>query len=53
MNKNHLGLNIKLLTQHLDVYAKDEFYVETINSIIETNNLMQFDLTNQYFVNSL
>ena len=52
MNKNNLGLNIKLLTQHLDVYAKDEFYVETINSIIETNNLMQFDLTNQYFVNS-
>ena len=52
MNKNNLGLNIKLLTQQLDVYAKDEFYVETINSIIETNNLMQFDLTNQYFVNS-
>jgi flagellum-specific peptidoglycan hydrolase FlgJ len=52
MNKNNLGLNIKLLTQHLDVYAKDELYVETINSIIETNNLMQFDLTNQYFVNS-
>jgi len=52
MNKNNLGLNIKLLTQHLDVYAKDEFYVETINSIIETNNLMQFDLTSQYFVNS-
>ena len=52
MNRNNLGLNIKLLTQHLDVYAKDEFYVETINSIIETNNLMQFDLTNQYFVNS-
>ena len=52
MNKKNIGLNIKLLTQHLDVYAKDEFYVETINSIIETNNLMQFDLTNQYFVNS-
>ena len=52
MNKNNLGLNVKLLTQHLDAYAKDEFYVETINSIIETNNLMQFDLTNQYFVNS-
>ena len=52
MNKNNLGLDIKLLTQHLDVYAKDEFYVETINSIIETNNLMQFDLTNQYFINS-
>jgi len=52
MNKKNIGLNVKLLTQHLDVYAKDEFYVETINSIIETNNLMQFDLTNQYFVNS-
>ena len=52
MNKNNLGLNIKLLTQHLDVYAEDEFYVETLNSIIETNNLMQFDSTNQYFVNS-
>ena len=53
MNKNNLGLNVKLLTQHLDAYAKDEFYVETINSIIETNNFIQFDLTNQYFVNSL
>ena len=52
MNKKNIGLNVKLLTQHLDVYAKDEFYVETINSIIETNNLMQFDLTNQYFLNS-
>ena len=52
MNKKNIGLNVKLLMQHLDVYAKDEFYVETINSIIETNNLMQFDLTNQYFVNS-
>ena len=52
MNKNNQGLNVKLLTQHLDVYAKDEFYVETINSIIETNNFTQFDLTNQYFVNS-
>ena len=52
MNKNNLGLNIKLLTQQLDVYAKDEFYVETINSIIETNNFMQFDFTNQFFVNS-
>ena len=52
MNKNNLGLNIKLLTQQLDVYAEDELYVETINSIIETNNLMQFDSTNQYFVNS-
>ena len=27
-------------------------YVETINSIIETNNFMQFDLTNQFIVNS-
>jgi len=52
MNKNNQGLNVKLLTQHLDVYAEDEFYVETINSIIETNNFMQFDLTNQFIVNS-
>ena len=52
MNKKNIGLNVKLLTQHLDAYAKDKFYVKTINSIIETNNLMQFDLTNQYFVNS-
>jgi len=52
MNKNNLGLNIKLLTQHLDVYAKDEFYVETINSIIETNNFIQFDLENQFIINS-
>ena len=52
MNTNNVGFNVKLLTQHLDVYAEDEFYVETINSIIETNNFMQFDLTNQYFINS-
>ena len=52
MSKNNLGFNVKLLTQQLDVYAKDEFYVETINSIIETNNFTQFDLTNQFFVNS-
>jgi len=52
MNKNNLGLNIKLLTECLDVYAKDEFYVETINSIIETNNFTQFDLKNHFFVNS-
>ena len=52
MNTNNLGLNVKLLTQHLDVYAKDELYVETINSIIETNNFTQFDLINQFFVNS-
>jgi len=38
---NHF--NIKILTQTLDVYAEDESYVDTINSIIKSNNLNQFN----------
>jgi len=52
ININNLDSEVKLLTQHLDVYAEDESYVRTINSIIETNNFTQFDLINHFFVSS-
>ena len=38
INQNDLNQYIKLLTQTLDVYAEDESYVKTINSIIDSNN---------------
>ena len=41
--------NIKILTSSLDVYAEDEYYVNTINNIIDSSNLNQFNL----IVNSL
>jgi len=44
INKKNLLINIKLLTQTLDVYAEDEFYVDTINSIIDSNKFNQFDI---------
>lgn len=44
--------NIKILTNALDVYAEDESYVETINKIIDSNNLNQFDLSLNIFLKS-
>ena len=44
--------NIKILTNALDVYAEDESYVETINLIIDSNKLNQFDLDFRFFINS-
>ena len=44
--------NIKILTNALDVYAEDESYVETINKIIDSNNLNQFDLSLNVFLKS-
>ena len=44
--------NIKILTNALDVYAEDESYVETINKIIDSNNLSQFDLSLNFFLKS-
>ena len=44
--------SIKSLTQALHVYAEDKSYVKTINSIIDSNNLTQFDLINLSFTNS-
>ena len=35
--------NIKMLTSSLNVYAEDKSYVDTINKIIDSNNLNQFD----------
>jgi len=52
IKKEDLYRSINILTQTLDVYAKDELYVETINSIIETNNFFQFDIENRLFINS-
>ena len=44
--------NIKILTNALDVYAEDKSYVETINKIIDSNNLNQFDLIEKGFFSS-
>ena len=44
--------NIKIWTNSLDVYAEDESYVDTINKIIDTNNLNQFDSNLKIFFNS-
>ena len=49
---NEDNLDIKLLTQALDVYAEDKSYVDTINSIIDTNEFTQFDLRSYIFTSS-
>ena len=46
------NLDIKLLTNALDVYAEDKSYVDTINSVIDTNKLTQFDLRSYIFTSS-
>ena len=38
--------NISLLVGTLDNYAEDNKYVDTINAIIKSNNLTQFDIIN-------
>ena len=50
MNKK--DIDIKLLTEKLDVYAEDKFYVDTINKIIDSNNFTQFDLIGNIFTSS-
>ena len=50
MNKK--DIDIKLLTETLDVYAEDKFYVDTINKIIDSNNFTQFDLIGNIFTSS-
>ena len=52
LKNNSSIVNIKLLTQTLDVYAEDENYVNTINSIIRTNKLIQFDHNFNSFIKS-
>ena len=49
---NEDNLDIKLLTKALDVYAEDKSYVDTINSIIDTNKFTQFDLRSYIFTSS-
>ena len=51
-NNINNDFNIKILTQALDVYAEDESYVNTINSIIDSNNLNQFNLSPDSFIRS-
>ena len=51
-SNNNLEYNIKKLTKTLSVYAQDKLYVDTINSIIDSNNLIQFDLKFYNFTNS-
>ena len=51
-NQMNNNFNIKMLTKTLDVYAEDKFYVNTINSIIDSNNLIQFDSINHIFTSS-
>ena len=46
------NLDIKLLTNALDVYAEDKSYVDTINSIIDSNEFTQFDLRSSIFASS-
>ena len=46
------NLDIKLLTNALDVYAEDKSYVDTINSVIDTNEFTQFDLRSYIFTSS-
>ena len=50
MHENNF--DIKLLTNALDVYAEDKSYVDTINSVIDTNELTQFDLRSYIFTSS-
>ena len=52
LSPTDLHKDIKLLTQNLNSYAEDKTYVQTINSIIDTNNLQQFDLTGETFIGS-
>ncbi|MDC1296546.1 glucosaminidase domain-containing protein [Alphaproteobacteria bacterium] len=47
-----LKYNIKKLTYSLRVYAEDKSYVNTLNSIIDSNNLYQFDYKLNTFTNS-
>ena len=49
---NNEDFNIEELTKTLKVYAADILYVDTINSIIKTNNLKQFDLEFNLFIKS-
>jgi len=51
-NVDDINENVKLLTQNLNSYAEDKSYVEIINSIIDSNNLKQFDLMNESFIKS-
>ena len=42
-DKNNFS-NLNLLVERLNTYAEDDNYVKTITSIIESNQLYQFDI---------
>ena len=44
--------NDAIISSALDVYAEDKSYVDTINSIIDTNEFTQFDLRSYIFTSS-
>lgn len=50
-NQN-LKFQINKLTETLRVYAQDKLYVQTLNSIIKTNKLEQFDFRPAIFIKS-
>tara|TARA_Y100001970_G_scaffold151833_1_gene185966 strand:+ start:4142 stop:5143 length:1002 start_codon:yes stop_codon:yes gene_type:complete len=43
MREKNNFTNVKLLVEELDSYAADENYINTINLIIDSNKLVQFD----------
>lgn len=53
LNKDiNINLYIKELINTLSTYAEDVSYVDTLNSIIDTNNLRQFDIGFDTFSNT-
>ena len=46
MREKNNFLNINLLVDRLNTYAEDDNYVQTISSIIKSNELYQFDIIN-------
>ena len=52
IHDNEIKNSIKLLTKTLEAYAEDKFYVKTLNSIIDANELNQFDSIILSFIKS-
>ena len=52
IKKKDIEYNYKELTGTLTIYAEDKDYVKTLNSIISSNNLNQFDYKVNFFINS-
>jgi len=52
IKKKDIKYDFKELTSTLTMYAEDKDYVKTLNSIIDTNDLSQFDHKLNIFINS-